>query len=309
VKLFVGAAALLALLSSIAAVLEGQKGDDRIVRIQTLDVRDILYVLTGGSNTLALMRDEGVLLVDTKPPGWDRPILDAIRAVTDRPVTTIINTQANVDHVSGNIAFPTATEIVAHANAKARMEKMDVFRGANAKFLPNRLVTDKLSLLGGADRIDLYYFGPGHTDGDLVVVFPEKRLAHFGDLFPSKAAPVIDTASGGSGVAFPETLAKALAEIKNVTRITTGHDESSATMANPSSPSAIFANPRTMRWSDLQEFADFNRDFLAAVRQAIAAGKSADEAATSLQLPERYKSYDMQQAPSNVRAIYRELGR
>jgi len=309
VKLFVGAAALLALLSSIVAVLEGQKGDDRIVRIQTLDVRDILYVLTGGSNTLALMRDEGVLLVDTKPPGWDRPILDAIRAVTDRPVTTIINTQANVDHVSGNIAFPTATEIVAHANAKARMEKMDVFRGANAKFLPNRLVTDKLSLLGGADRIDLYYFGPGHTDGDLVVVFPEKRLAHFGDLFPSKAAPVIDTASGGSGVAFPETLAKALAEIKNVTRITTGHDEGSATMANPSSPSAIFANPRTMRWTDLQEFADFNRDFLAAVRQAIAAGKSADEAATSLQLPERYKSYDMQQAPSNVRAIYRELGR
>jgi len=309
VKLFVGAAALLALLSSIVAVLEGQKGDDRIVRIQTLDVRDILYLLTGGSNTLALMRDEGVLLVDTKPPGWDRPILDAIRAVTDRPVTTIINTQANVDHVSGNIAFPTATEIVAHANAKARMEKMDVFRGANAKFLPNRLVTDKLSLLSGADRIDLYYFGPGHTDGDLVVVFPEKRLAHFGDLFPSKAAPVIDTASGGSGVAFPETLAKALAEIKNVTRITTGHDEGSATMANPSSPSAIFANPRTMRWSDLQEFADFNRDFLAAVRQAIAAGKSADEAATSLQLPDRYKSYDMQQAPSNVRAIYRELGR
>jgi glyoxylase-like metal-dependent hydrolase (beta-lactamase superfamily II) len=309
VKLFVGAAALLALLSPIAAVLEGHKANDRIVRIQTLDVRDILYLLTGGSNTLALMRDEGVLLVDTKPPGWDRPILDAIRAVTDRPVTTIINTQANLDHVSGNIAFPTATEIVAHANAKARMEKMDLFRGANAKFLPNRLVTDKLSLLSGADRIDLYYFGPGHTDGDLVVVFPEKRLAHFGDLFPSKAAPVIDTASGGSGVAFPETLAKALAEIKNVTRITTGHDEGSATMANPSSPSAIFANPRTMRWSDLQEFADFNRDFLAAVRQAIAAGKSADEAATSLQLPERYKSYDMQQAPSNVRAIYRELGR
>ena len=94
-----------------------------------------------------------------------------------------------------------------------------------------------------------------------------------------------------------------------MTRITTGHDEGSATMANPSSPSAIFANPRTMKWSDLQEFADFNRDFLAAVRQAIAAGKSADQAATSLQLPERYKSYDMQQAPSNVRAIYRELGR
>ena len=25
------------------------------------------------------------------------------------------------------------------------------------------------------DRIELYYFGPAHTDGDIVVVFPEKR--------------------------------------------------------------------------------------------------------------------------------------
>src|SRR5207245_3073792 len=162
-------------------------------------------------------------------------------------------------------------EIVAHANAKARMEKMDVFRGANAKFLPNRLVTDKLSLLDGADRIDLYYFGPGHTDGDLVVVFPEKRLAHFGDLFPSKAAPVIDTANGGSLVALPETLAKAVAEIKGVVRVTTGHDQASLTPRDAGSGSAIYANPRTMSWNDLQEYVEFNREFLAAVQ---AAGKA-----------------------------------
>jgi hypothetical protein len=141
-----------------------------------------------------------------------------------------------------------------------------------------------------------------------VVVFPEKRLAHFGDLFPAKAAPVIDTASGGSGVAFPETLARAAAELKNIARITTGHDDASA-MANPASPSAIFANPRTMTWNDLQEYVDFNRDFLAAVKQALAAGKSADEAAATLQLSDRYKSYDMTQARANVQAIYRELGK
>jgi len=283
--------------------------DQRVVRMQTLNVRDILYVLTGGSNTLALMRDDGVLLVDTKPPGFGQAILDNIQGVTDKSVVTLINTHAHLDHVGGNASFPTAKEIIAHANAKARMEAMDAFKGPNAKFLPNRLVTDRLSLLDGVDRIELYYFGRGHTDGDLVVVFPQKRLAHFGDLFPSKAAPDIDAESGGSGVAFPDTLAKAIAEIKNVTRITTGHDEASAAMANPASPSAIFANPRTMTWNDLQEYADFNRDFLAAVRQAIAAGKTADEAAASLQLPERYKSYDMSQARANVRTIYRELGK
>jgi hypothetical protein len=28
-----------------------------------------------------------------------------------------------------------------------------------------------------------------------------------------------------------------------------------------------------------------------------------------LQLPERYQGYDLRQAPANVRAIYRELGK
>jgi hypothetical protein len=64
---------------------------------------------------------------------------------------------------------------------------------------------------------------------------------------------------------------------------------------------------QTMRWSDLVEYAAFNRDFLAAVETAIQAGKSADEATADLKLPDKYRSYDMQQAKANVRAIYQEL--
>ncbi len=282
----------------------------KIVRMQTVNVRDILYILTGGGgNTLALMRDDGVVLIDTKRPGWGRPILDTIQAVTDKPVTMIINTNSDADHTGGNIEFPTATQIVAQANTKANMQKMDAFKGPNAKFLPSKTVTDRLTLLDGPDRIDLYYFGRGHTNGDLIVVFPEKRLAHFGDLFPAKAAPFIDTANGGSAVELPKTLAKAIAEIKGVSRVVTGHDESSLIPAGAGSGSAIFANPKTMTWNDVQEYADFNRDFLAAVEDAIKAGKSAAEAVATLQLPERYKAYDMQRAKENVEAIYRELGK
>src|SRR5206468_4570841 len=165
---------------------------------------------------------------------------------------------------------------------------MDVFRGANAKFLPNRLVTDKLSLLGGADRIDLYYFGPGHTDGDLVVVFPQKRLALFGDLFPSKAAPVIDTANGGSAVAFPDTLARAVAELKNIAQVVTGHPEGLDADRDQRTSSVDISTPKTMRWADVEEYAAFNRDFLAAVRASMAEGKSAAETAAALKLPEKY---------------------
>ena len=287
-----------------------QQTERRIVRMQTLNVRDILYILTaGGGNTLALMRDDGVLLVDTKLPGWGRSIRETIEAVTDKPVTTIINTHAHEDHTGGNVDFTSVTKIIAHENTKAHMQKMAAFSGAGAKFLPNTLVSDRLSLLSGPDQIDLYYFGRAHTNGDLIVVFPQKRLAHLGDLFPGKAAPVIDTANGGSGVEFPETLARIVAGIPMVARITTGHDESSLIPSNRENPSAIFANPKTMTWRDLQEYVEFNRDFLAAVRQAITEGKSAADAYAGLRLPDKYKDYDMTQARANVEAIYRELGR
>jgi hypothetical protein len=58
---------------------------------------------------------------------------------------------------------------------------------------------------------------------------------------------------------------------------------------------------------DLKEFADFNRDFLAAVREAAKAGKTPEAAAASLALPERYKDYGMDRAKASVETIYREI--
>jgi len=299
----------LVVVSIAAAMGVAHAQDARVVKMQTLNVRDILYVLTGNNNILALMRDEGVLLVDNKPVGWGKLVVENIQGVTDQPVVTIINTHASPEHVSGNVDYPTAKEIVAHSNTKARMESLDAFKGPNARALPNKIVTDRLTLLDGLDRIDLYYFGNAYTDGDLVVVFPEKRLAHFGDLFPSKALPAVDTANGGSVIAIAETVAKAVAELKNIARVTTGRVDASASMADPRSPSAIFANPRTMTWAETQEYSEFLKDFVASVRQAFAAGKTAEQAAATLQMPERYKGYDLSRAKENIEKIYRELGK
>jgi glyoxylase-like metal-dependent hydrolase (beta-lactamase superfamily II) len=103
--------------------------------------------------------------------------------------------------------------------------------------------------LSGKDRLDLYYSGPGHTNGDVVIVFPALRIAHTGDLFAGKNPPRIDPGTGGSGVAYPQTVAKVVAGISNVDTIITGH--------NPVST-----------WKDLEEFARFNQDFVSAVRAA-----------------------------------------
>jgi glyoxylase-like metal-dependent hydrolase (beta-lactamase superfamily II) len=185
---------------------------------------------------------------------------------------------------------------------------MDAYTGANAKFLPNRTFTAKLSLLEGVNRIDLYHFGPAHTNGDTIVVFPAKGVAHMGDLFPARATPFIDTSNGGSASAYPDTLAKALTEIRGVNRVITGHAHVPSTYAAGRRQLLSGAPaPRWMTWKDFEEYADFNRDFLAAVRDAITAGKSVDEAVAALKLPERYKDYGMEHAKANVEAIYKEL--
>ncbi len=86
--------------------MEGQ------VTIEAKRIRDNLHLLRGGGrtvsiggvalpsagNSLALIGKSGVVLVDSKLPGCGKPILDKIREITARPVTTIINTHTHFDH-------------------------------------------------------------------------------------------------------------------------------------------------------------------------------------------------------------------
>jgi cyclase len=258
-------------------------------------VKDNLYVITGGGgNTGAFVTDGGVVLVDTKNPEWGSAILDKIKTVTDKKVTMIINTHTHGDHVGSNIDFELPIEFVAHTNTKTNMERMPAFQSTNGKqFLPSRRYTDRLSLLDGDDQIDLYYFGQAHTSGDTIVVFPALGVAHTGDMFAWKGVPYIDVNNGGSGVSYPNTLLTAADTIPGVDTVIPGH-----------SP--------VMTWADFREFGEFNRDFLAAVQRGKAEGKTAAQAAASLNLPATYANYAMSRgtltsAEDNATKIYAEL--
>ena len=56
-----------------------------------------------------------------------------------------------------------------------------------------------MTLFGGADAIDLYYFGRGHTDGDTWVVFRNARTLHTGDMFARKGLPFLDVVPTATG--------------------------------------------------------------------------------------------------------------
>src|SRR5499426_194840 len=253
-------------------------------------VKDNLYVITGGGgNTAAFITEKGVVVVDTKYANNGPGILEKIKSVTPKPVIMVINTHTHGDHVGGNGAFTGAVQFIAHENCKARMETMPAFQSEEGKkFLPGKTYKDKLSLLEGADKIDLYYFGRGHTSGDTFVVFPALKVMHAGDLFAGKGTPIMDTNNGGSGVEYPKTLAKAAASIKGVETVIPGHST-------------------VMTWNDFKEYGDFMRELVTAVEEAKKGGKTADQAAGDIKLPEKYKGYNMGRLKADVTTIYSEL--
>ena len=263
-------------------------------------VKDNLFIITGsgtanrdafsGGNTAVFVTDAGVVIVDTKLAGWGQIILDRVRSVTDKPITTIINTHTHGDHTGSNAFFGTTVDTIVQENTAANMARMDAFKGDNAKFLPKRTYKEKMSIGAGKNQIDLYYFGRGHTDGDTFVVFPALRTMHMGDLFPWKDAPFLDRSNGGSGVAMPQTLDNALKGIKNVDTIVGGHQP-------------------LVQWKDLQEYQRFNADLLAAVQAAMKAGKSVDEAAASINLTTKYAGYESARTKAAIQAIYDELNK
>ncbi len=284
---------------------------DRVVEMDTLNVRDVLYHLGGGGgNGLALI-DEingGVVLIDSKPAGWGEAVREVVEQVTYLPVTTIINTHAHPEHAGSNAEFPDAVTIVAHANARAAMLR-DGLYAEGGPGLPSTTFTDRFSLLDDLDRIELYHFGPAHTDGDVVVVFPEKGVAYLGGLFPDRAVPVIDLERGGSGLAFPETLDRVVAAIDGVARVITGHGPFPSTYAGRGrrERGAARAWSGFLTWDDLAEYAAFTRDLVSAVEREFEAGRSAAEAAAGLELPDRYAGYDLTDLQAAVDALYTEL--
>jgi glyoxylase-like metal-dependent hydrolase (beta-lactamase superfamily II) len=278
------------LLAGAISLMAAQEQQRPPAQLEIQKVKDKLYMITGaGGNTAAFITEKGVVVVDTKLPNNGPGILEKIKSVTDKPVSMVINTHTHGDHVGSNSAFTGAVEFIAHENCKASMETMPAFQSEEGKkFLPGKTYKDKLSLLSGADKIDLYYFGRGHTGGDTFIVFPALKVMHTGDMFPAKGTPIMDTRNGGSGLEYPKSLMKVAAGVKGVETIIPGH-------------SAV------TDWNAFKEYGEFVRDLVAAVEQAKKDGKDIDQAAADIKLPEKYKDYNMGRLKANVTAIYSEL--
>ncbi|MBB1283058.1 MBL fold metallo-hydrolase [Flavisolibacter sp. BT320] len=158
-----------------------------------------IFTERGGTIGFLLSKD-GILVIDSQFPDTSAHFIEEIKKQQDSPFRFLLNTHHHGDHSSGNIAFKGIVEhVVAHQNSlvnqKATAEKQNT---VDKQLFPGKTFDKSLELKMGDEKIDAYYFGPGHTNGDAVYHFKGPNIMHLGDLLFNKRHPFVDRSAGAN---------------------------------------------------------------------------------------------------------------
>lgn len=205
----IGIAASIASLA-LASSARAQFGDGP-AELELIKLNDDMYVISNVAVpglVTALVTDSGVLLVDDKFEIDHDNIMAMLRTVTSQPVKYVINTHYHGDHSGGNAKLQALNAVaVASEAARARMV------AANQPGQPDVTIADHATLYIGGKTIEIHSVSPAHTDGDVVVLFPDYDVLASGDIFangPGTSAQLVDAAGGGSAKSWPMAVAEAL---------------------------------------------------------------------------------------------------
>jgi cyclase len=179
-------------------------------KLDTIKIKDDLFVIHNDfvpGNTTVLVTNQGVVLVDDKFEIDHENIMAQLKKITNQPVKYVINTHYHGDHSGGNAKLQALNAQVV-TSQQARDKMVEVKQSGQA----NITLDNSLRLFLGGKRVEVYRFGRAHTDGDVVVLFPDHRVLSAGDMFTfGDATPqLIDYPGGGSARDWTGTLDGAL---------------------------------------------------------------------------------------------------
>jgi cyclase len=165
---------------------------------------NVYWIEGGGGNSGVIIGDKGVVVIDAKTTAaGGKELLEDIAKITPKPVTTVILTHSDGDHVNGLASFPTGIKIIAHENNKAEQEKALAAGGRGAPpagHLPTEVVSkNKETMNIEGVKFELYHWAPAHTSGDLIVYLPSEKIVFTGDIIATQMAdPLIHAEKNGS---------------------------------------------------------------------------------------------------------------
>lgn len=278
-------------LGSAAAQAPPTLTSEQLQRVQIHPVagKEGLYVIPGfdgglsGGNVAVLVTEAGVIIVDNKFSYSYQDIIRQVASVTSQPIRYVLNTHHHSDHAGSNADFMPAVQIIGHKNVRVNMNRNQQ-DGA-----PGILFEKSSSVFLGGVEAQAHHFGRGHTDGDSVILFPDLRTIHTGDLFiwgdrldGSTLAPFIDYANGGSAAEWTATLDGVLA--LEFDTVIPGHGP-------------------IMRKADIRVFRSKFDQLLSRIRVLIDNGVGRDVIASELDI----EDLNWPLAAARIQAIYDEL--
>jgi glyoxylase-like metal-dependent hydrolase (beta-lactamase superfamily II) len=148
--------------------------------------------------------ETGALLIDTGSwPEQGQQIREKAAEIAE--VTHVVVTHRHYDHFFGLPAFADL-ESIGHASLEADLQDPEVIEEANELridpaelVLPTRLIHLAATVDLGGIRAEVVHFGPGHTQGDLMVIIPERDTVFVGDLLESTDPPQFGPESSIAG--------------------------------------------------------------------------------------------------------------
>jgi cyclase len=164
---------------------------------------NVYWIEGGGGNSTVIVGDKGVIVVDAKTtPAQGKELLDDIAKITPKPVTTVILTHSDGDHVNGLASFPAGITIIAQENNKKEQQAALAAGGRGAPpadHQPTQVVSkEKENRKIDGVKLELLHWAPAHTSGDLVVYLPDEKIMATGDIIAGNGDPLIHREKNGS---------------------------------------------------------------------------------------------------------------
>ena len=206
---------MLILVNSV--LLTAQERETPPIKLEKIS-GNVYQILGGaGSNGGLIIGENEVLVIDAKMSESSvYQTIEAIEGLTDKAINYLVNTHSDGDHIMGNRYFPNSVTFIAHENCRDDFFKANFGRESDWEepefypFTPSLTFKENLNIWLGKDKVELHYFGVGHTTGDIVVYHPEEKIAFLGDQYFSTRPQLIHSNKNGNSFEHVKTLTKML---------------------------------------------------------------------------------------------------
>ncbi len=184
-----------------AGAVSGPTGQQARPQTTFTDIRGNVGVFPGQGGAIGwLVNGDGAIAVDAQFPATAVVCVEGLKKRSPKGIQLLINTHYHGDHTGGNTAFrPVVKHIVQQERcAKLHRETTEKAGTSAQQAYADLTFGESWSQEIGDEKVWGFYYGPGHTGGDAVIVFERANVVHMGDLMFNRLHPRIDGPSGAS---------------------------------------------------------------------------------------------------------------